>query len=96
MRSPSGARPSSRNARRSASPASRSSTAPSSPSSSRSRSARRSSTLLNANAIDCGNLFSTDAAITENDLTALEDDMNIVPNEAVLPLISVEKADAPR
>ncbi len=47
---------------------------------------------LNANAIDCGNLFSTDAAITENDLTALEDDMNIVPNEAVLPLISVEKA----
>ncbi len=47
---------------------------------------------LNANAINCGNLFSTDAAITENDLTALEDDMNIVPNEAVLPLISVEKA----
>jgi osmoprotectant transport system substrate-binding protein len=47
---------------------------------------------LNANAINCGNLFSTDAAITENDLTALEDDMNIVPNEAVLPLISVEEA----
>ncbi|HYZ99996.1 MAG TPA: ABC transporter substrate-binding protein [Acidimicrobiales bacterium] len=47
---------------------------------------------LNAGAIDCGNLFSTDAAITENDFTALEDDMNIVPNEAVLPLISVEKA----
>ena len=47
---------------------------------------------LNANTINCGNLFSTDAAITENDFTALEDDMNIVPNEAVLPLISVEKA----
>ncbi|MGH9228243.1 MAG: ABC transporter substrate-binding protein [Acidimicrobiales bacterium] len=47
---------------------------------------------LNANAINCGNLFSTDAAITENDFTALEDDMNIVPNEAVLPLINVEKA----
>jgi osmoprotectant transport system substrate-binding protein len=47
---------------------------------------------LNANAINCGNLFSTDAAITENDLTSLEDDMNIVPNEAVLPLIDVEKA----
>jgi osmoprotectant transport system substrate-binding protein len=47
---------------------------------------------LNANAINCGNLFSTDAAITENDFTALEDDMNIVPNEAVLPLISGEKA----
>jgi osmoprotectant transport system substrate-binding protein len=47
---------------------------------------------LNANAINCGNLFSTDAAITENDFTALEDDMNIVPNEAVLPLISAEKA----
>ena len=47
---------------------------------------------LNANAINCGNLFSTDAAITENDFTPLEDDMNIVPSEAVLPLISVEQA----
>jgi osmoprotectant transport system substrate-binding protein len=47
---------------------------------------------LNANAINCGNLFSTDAAITENDFTALEDDKNIVPNEAVLPLISADKA----
>jgi osmoprotectant transport system substrate-binding protein len=47
---------------------------------------------LNAGAIDCGNLFATDAAITTNDFTSLEDDMNLVPNEAVLPLISVEKA----
>ena len=47
---------------------------------------------LNANAINCGNLFSTDAAIEDNDFTVLEDDMNIVPNEAVIPLINVEKA----
>jgi osmoprotectant transport system substrate-binding protein len=47
---------------------------------------------LNANEINCGNLFSTDAAIAENDFTALEDDMNIVPAEAVLPLINAEKA----
>jgi osmoprotectant transport system substrate-binding protein len=47
---------------------------------------------LNANAVNCGNLFSTDAAITENEFTALEDDMNIVPAEAVLPLINAEKA----
>jgi osmoprotectant transport system substrate-binding protein len=47
---------------------------------------------LNAGAIDCGNLFSTDAAISTNDFTALADDMNIVPAEAVVPLISVEKA----
>ncbi|MGH9260619.1 MAG: ABC transporter substrate-binding protein [Acidimicrobiales bacterium] len=47
---------------------------------------------LNANAINCGNLFSTDAAITENNFTALEDDKNIVPNEAVLPLINADKA----
>ena len=47
---------------------------------------------LNANAINCGNLFSTDALIAENDLLPLEDDKGIVPAEAVLPLISVEKA----
>ncbi len=47
---------------------------------------------LNAGAIDCGNLFSTDAAITENDFTTLEDDKNIVPAEAVLPLINAELA----
>jgi osmoprotectant transport system substrate-binding protein len=47
---------------------------------------------LNANAINCGNLFSTDAAITQNNFTSLEDDKNIVPNEAVLPLINVDKA----
>jgi osmoprotectant transport system substrate-binding protein len=47
---------------------------------------------LNAGAVDCANLFSTDAAITENDFTALEDDMSIVPAEAVIPLINAEKA----
>jgi osmoprotectant transport system substrate-binding protein len=47
---------------------------------------------LNAGAVDCANLFSTDAAITENDFTTLEDDMNIVPAEAVVPLINAEKA----
>jgi len=47
---------------------------------------------LKANAINCGNLFSTDAVIAENEFVALEDDKTIVPNEAVLPLISVEKA----
>jgi osmoprotectant transport system substrate-binding protein len=46
---------------------------------------------LNAGAIDCGNLFSTDAAIAENEFVPLEDDKNIVPNEAVLPLIRVDK-----
>ena len=47
---------------------------------------------LNAGAIDCANLFSTDAAITENEFVTLEDDMNIVPAEAVLPLINAELA----
>jgi osmoprotectant transport system substrate-binding protein len=47
---------------------------------------------LNAGAVDCANLFSTDASITENDFTTLDDDMNIVPAEAVLPLIDAELA----
>ena len=47
---------------------------------------------LNANQINCANVFSTDAAISQNDWTPLTDDKNIVPAEAVVPLISVEKA----
>jgi osmoprotectant transport system substrate-binding protein len=47
---------------------------------------------LKANAVNCANLFSTDAAIATNGFTSLADDKNIVPNEAVLPLISKAKA----
>ena len=47
---------------------------------------------LNSNAVNCGNLFSTMSGITTNGFTALTDDKNIVPNEAVLPLISKAKA----
>jgi len=46
---------------------------------------------LKANAIQCGNLFSTDPAITANEFVTLEDDKVIVPNEAVLPLIAKDK-----
>ena len=47
---------------------------------------------LKSNAINCGNLFSTMSSITTNNFTALDDDKTIVPNEAVLPLISKAKA----
>src|SRR5262245_16729675 len=47
---------------------------------------------LKANAVNCGNLFSTNSAINTNGFTALTDDKNIVPNEAVLPLINATKA----
>jgi osmoprotectant transport system substrate-binding protein len=47
---------------------------------------------LKANAVNCGNLFSTNSAINTNGFTALTDDKNIVPNEAVLPLINKAKA----
>jgi len=47
---------------------------------------------LKANAVNCGNLFSTMSVITTNGFTALDDDKNIVPNEAVLPLIAKAKA----
>ena len=47
---------------------------------------------LKANAVNCGNLFSTNSAINTNGFTALTDDKNIVPNEAVLPLINAAKA----
>jgi osmoprotectant transport system substrate-binding protein len=49
---------------------------------------------LKANAVNCANLFSTDAAIAINGFTSLSDDKHIVPNEAVLPLISKAKATA--
>jgi osmoprotectant transport system substrate-binding protein len=47
---------------------------------------------LKANAVNCGNLFSTNSAINTNGFTALADDKQIVPNEAVLPLITKAKA----
>ncbi len=46
---------------------------------------------LNSNAVNCGNVFSTMSAITTNNLTALDDDKNIVPHEAVLPLVNAAK-----
>ena len=47
---------------------------------------------LKANAINCGNLFSTSSFIRSNDFVTLEDDKLIVPNEAVIPLIAKDKA----
>jgi osmoprotectant transport system substrate-binding protein len=47
---------------------------------------------LTSKQIDCGNLFSTDAAITTNGFVSLEDDKTIVPNEAVLPLMTKDIA----
>ncbi|MFT3851737.1 MAG: ABC transporter substrate-binding protein [Ilumatobacteraceae bacterium] len=43
---------------------------------------------LDAGQIDCGNLFSTMSVITTANYVALEDDKVIVPNEAVLPLMT--------
>jgi osmoprotectant transport system substrate-binding protein len=48
---------------------------------------------LKANAVNCGNLFSTNSAIKTNGFTALTDDKNIVANEAVLPLINAAKVN---
>ena len=45
---------------------------------------------LEAGEIDCGNIFSTDPAIDTGGFVALEDDLVIVPNEAVLPLVRSE------
>ena len=45
---------------------------------------------LSDGAIDCGNIFSTDPAIDTGGFVALEDDLAIVPNEAVLPLVRSE------
>jgi osmoprotectant transport system substrate-binding protein len=47
---------------------------------------------LNANAVNCANVFSTMPEITQNNLTPLDDDKNIVPHEAVLPVIAKTKA----
>ena len=43
---------------------------------------------LDSGSIDCGNLFSTMSVITTANYVALEDDKVIVPNEAVLPLMT--------
>jgi osmoprotectant transport system substrate-binding protein len=45
---------------------------------------------LEAGEVDCGNIFSTDPAIDTGGFVALEDDLAIVPNEAVLPLVRSE------
>lgn len=50
------------------------------------------SAALKANSIDCGNLFSTDVDITSNGFVALDDDKAVVPNEAVLPLMTTSAA----
>jgi osmoprotectant transport system substrate-binding protein len=43
---------------------------------------------LDSGSVDCGNLFSTMSVITTANYVALEDDKVIVPNEAVLPLMT--------
>jgi len=45
---------------------------------------------LSGGQIDCGNIFSTDPAITTAGFVALEDDQNIAASQAVLPLIRSE------
>jgi osmoprotectant transport system substrate-binding protein len=47
---------------------------------------------LKADKIQCGNLFSTDPFIINDNLVPLEDTKPLVPNEAVLPLIAKDKA----
>ena len=48
------------------------------------------SAALSGGEIDCGNLFSTMSAIATDGLVALEDDLEVVPHEAVLPLVRSE------
>ncbi len=48
---------------------------------------------LSSGAIDCGNLFSTMSVITTEGFVALEDTDNVVPFEAVLPLVRSEVVD---
>jgi len=48
---------------------------------------------LNSGAIDCGNLFSTGSAIAANDFVALEDDVDLVSNENIIPLVRPEVVD---
>jgi osmoprotectant transport system substrate-binding protein len=50
---------------------------------------------LKAGEIDCANMFSTDPAIASNGFVALDDDLKLVPNEAVLPLVRSTVADDP-
>jgi osmoprotectant transport system substrate-binding protein len=45
---------------------------------------------LEGGQVDCGNIFSTNPAIDTGGFVALEDDLGIVPNEAVLPLVRSE------
>jgi osmoprotectant transport system substrate-binding protein len=45
---------------------------------------------LESGQIDCGNIFSTTPAIQTEGFIALEDDLAIVPHEAVLPLVRSE------
>jgi osmoprotectant transport system substrate-binding protein len=45
---------------------------------------------LSGGEVDCGNIFSTTPAIQTEGFIALEDDLKIVPNEAVLPLVRSE------
>jgi osmoprotectant transport system substrate-binding protein len=47
---------------------------------------------LRADKIQCGNLFSTDPFIINDNLVALDDTKPLVPNEAVLPLIAKDRA----
>jgi osmoprotectant transport system substrate-binding protein len=49
-------------------------------------------TTLAAGQIDCGNLFSTDSSITTNKFVVLDDDKTVVPNEAVLPVMTKDVA----
>lgn len=50
---------------------------------------------LKSGGIDCANMFSTDPAIASNGFVALDDDLQLVPNEAVLPLVRTSVADDP-
>jgi osmoprotectant transport system substrate-binding protein len=50
---------------------------------------------LKSGQIDCANMFSTDPAIASNGFVALDDDLKLVPNEAVLPLVRSTVADDP-
>ena len=45
---------------------------------------------LSGGQIDCGNIFSTDPAITTDGFVPLEDDQNIGASQAIVPLIRSE------
>lgn len=47
---------------------------------------------LRQNAVNCANLFSTDAAIGGDEFVSLDDDLSLVAAEAVIPLINSEVA----